>query len=142
MGYATQSDLVERYGVSMLVDLTDRADPPAGDIDPGVVARALADTDALIDGYLAGRYVLPLPSMPAQLRDLAMTIAVYKLHRDAVSDKVRQDYVDAVKMLTLIAGGSVRLSVAGAEPAGSGASGVRVSDRARQLTPATMKGFI
>jgi phage gp36-like protein len=40
--YATQSDLVERYGESMLIDLTDRAEPAAGAIDSGVVASARA----------------------------------------------------------------------------------------------------
>ena len=52
MTYASQADLVGRYGESMLVDLTDRAEPPAGEIDAGVVTRALEDTDAAINGYL------------------------------------------------------------------------------------------
>lgn len=142
MTYASQSDLVDRFGTAMLVDLTDRADVATGEIDAAVVARALADTDAAIDGYLKGRYALPLPTTPPLLRDIAIAIAIYKLHRDAVGEKIRQDYVDAEKKLLLIAGGSIRLDVAGAEPEASGTNGVRVTDRERPLTAESLKGYI
>lgn len=142
MSYATQAQLVERYGQSMLLDLTDRAEPPAGAIDPAVVDRALADTDALIDGYLKGRYALPLASTPPLLRDLALSIAVYKLHRNVASEKIRQDYEDAMRSLREIASGAVRLDVAGTEPAGSGATGVRTNDRERPFTEDNLKGFV
>ena len=142
MSYASQQDLVERYGAVMLTDLTDRADPPSGSIDEAVVLRALADSDAMIDGYLKGRYALPLAVTPPALRDLGVAIAIYKLHRDTSSDKIRQDYVDACKTLLQIAAGTVRLDVAGVEPEASGASGVRISDRRRDLTPGNLRGFI
>ncbi|MDD1534565.1 MULTISPECIES: gp436 family protein [unclassified Bradyrhizobium] len=142
MTYATQAELVERFGETMLIDLTDRVDPPAGAIDSGVVTDALADTDAMIDGYLLNRYQLPLATTPALLNDLAKAIAIYKLHRDSVSDKIRADYQDALKTLKQIADGVVRLNVAGVEPASSGATGVRVTDRPRDFTPDNLKGFI
>lgn len=142
MTYATQAELVERFGKTMLVDLTDRGESPTGMIDAAVVTDALTDTDAMIDGYLLGRYHLPLASTPALLKDLAKVIAIYKLHRDAVSDKIRGDYEDAQKTLRLIASGDIRLNVAGVEPASSGASGVRTTDRPRDFTPDNLKGFI
>lgn len=142
MTYATQDDLVERFGESMLIDLSDRANPPAGAIDATVITKALTDADAQIDGYLLGRYLLPLASTPDLVNDLAKTIAIYKLHRDAVSDKIRADYQDALKQLAQIAAGAIRLNVAGVEPTSSGATGVRVSDRPRDLTPDNLKGFI
>jgi phage gp36-like protein len=142
MTYALASDLVDRYGTPMLVDLTDRADPPAGTIDDAVVARALADTDASIDGYLLGRYVLPLTAVPDLLRDLAISIAVYKLHRDTVSTKIGTDYANALKTLALISSGTIRLNVAGIEPVASSATGVRTTDRDKPLTADSLKGFI
>lgn len=142
MTYASQSDLVERFGERMLIDLTDRADPPAGAIDAAVVAKALTDTDSQIDGYLLGRYLLPLATTPDLLNDLAKAIAIYKLHRDIVSDKIRDDYTDALKTLDKIASGAVRLNVAGVEPPSSGATGVRTTDRNRDFTPENLKGFI
>jgi phage gp36-like protein len=142
MTYASQADLVDRYGAPMLVDLTDRAEVATGAIDDAVIARALADTDAAIDGYLKGRYALPLPTTPPALRDIALSIAVYKLHRDAVSEKIRVDYVDAIKSLALISSGTIRLDVAGIEPEASGATGVRFTDRDRPLTADSLKGYI
>jgi phage gp36-like protein len=142
MTYASQADLVDRYGTDMLVDLTDRATPPAGAIDAAVVERALNDTDAQIDGYLLGRYLLPLATTPVVLRDIAQAMAIYKLHRDTVADKIAADYKSALDTLKQVASGAIRLNVAGAEPASSGASGVRTTDRERDMTPGNLRGFI
>lgn len=142
MPYATQAQLIERFGERMLTDLSDRADPPVGAIDAGVVARALNDTDAVIDGYLAGRYALPLAEVPPQLVDLALSIAIYKLHRYAPDQKVKDDHDAAMKSLGLIATGTIRLPAGGVEPAVAASSGVETVDRERDLTPEGMRGFI
>lgn len=142
MSYATQQLLVERFGERLLLQVADRADPPAGTIDAEVVGRALADTDAMIDGYLAGRYVLPLESTPPLLVDLAAQIAIYKLHIFAPDQKIVDDYKDAVSTLTRISNGVVRLPIAGVEPAGAGSAGVVTIDRERDFTPENMKGWI
>ncbi len=142
MSYATEQQLVDRYSERMLVQLTDRALPATGEIDPDVIARALADTDATIDGYLKGRYRLPLASVPPLVTDLALAIAIYKLHRKAPDEKIRKDYDDALRTLRDIANGVVRLDVAGVEPEASGASGVKTNDRERPLTPENLKGFV
>jgi phage gp36-like protein len=142
--YATQAQLIDRYGEAMLIDLTDRGDPPSGEIDVDVVSRALADADAAIDGYLAGRYQAPLSAPPPPaVTDLALAIAIYKLHRNVASDKIRNDYTDALKMLRDISAGVASLAgVDGAAPPGSGASGVRTNQPTRPMTADTMKGFI
>lgn len=142
MTYATQDDLTARYGESMLIDLTDRSTPPSGAIDGSVVTAALEDTDALIDGYLKVRYALPLAVTPKLVTDLALPIALYKLHRNQASDKVRTDYTDALALLRQISAGQVRLDVAGVEPEASGATGVKTQDRCRDFTPDNLKGFI
>lgn len=142
MNYASQDQLVERYGNQLLVDLTDRATPPSGAIDADVVTRALDDTNALIDGYLKGRYLLPLATTPPLLTDLAQQIAIYKLHKQMVSDKIQRDYDGAIATLKQIANGIVRLDVAGVEPAASGSQGVQFNDRDRDMTPDNMTGFI
>jgi phage gp36-like protein len=142
LAYATQQQLVDRYGEDMLRKITDRAKPPANATDAAVVARALADTDAVIDGYLLGRYQLPLATTPALLADLAASIAIYKLHGSTAAEKITEDYNAALRTLREIAQGVVRLAVAGIEPAASGSEGVRVVDRERDLTPDNLKGFI
>lgn len=142
MTYTSLAQLTDRYGQQMLVELTDRATPATGEIDEGVVARALSDTDAAIDGYLAGRYRLPIAETPPLLADLAQVIAIYKLHSRTANEKIEKDYLQALKTLSEISKGVVRLNLAGVEPPASGTSGVRTSDRDRDMTPENLKGFV
>jgi phage gp36-like protein len=141
MSYATLQQLTDRFGADMLMELTDRTGA-ADAIDTSVVDRALADADAFIDGFLKGRYLLPLTATPAIVRDLALTISIYKLHGNVASDKIRRDYDDALRTLRDIAAGIVRLDVAGVEPTASGATGVRTNDRERPFTSENLKGFV
>lgn len=142
MAYCTLDELIDRYGEGELVQLTDRGEEASGEVNAATVARAIADTDAIIDGYLKNRYLLPLSDTPPLLADIAKTVAFYKLHTAVAPDKARRDYEDAMRLLDKIASGSIRLDVAGAEPAASGSSGVRTNDRERELTPDNMKGFV
>lgn len=142
MGYVSQQELVDRFGERLLLQVADRADPPAGTIDADVVARAVADTDAMIDGYLAGRYILPLEATPPLLTDVAAAIAIYKLHIFTPDQKLSDDYKDAISTLSKIASGTVKLPVAGVEPVGSGSAGVITIDRERDFTPENLRGFI
>lgn len=143
MTYATQTSLTERYGEQMLVALSDRADVPTGSIDAAVVARALAEADALIDGYLAGLYSLPLASVPPILPPLAEAIAIYTLHITEPEAKVKADYEAAIKRLADISKGVIKLKdAAGLEPAAPQGTGVQITDRERAFTPDTMRGFV
>lgn len=142
MSYITLDQLTDRYGERLLVQITDRAAPPVGSVDTAVVNRALADTDAVIDGYLAGRYALPLAEVPPLLTDLGQAIAIYKLHMFEPDPKIAQDYKDALASLDRIAKGVIRLPVTGIEPESSGASGVVTIDREREFTPENLTGFI
>lgn len=141
MPYATQAELTDRYGAQRLIDLTDRVEPPAGTIDATVVDRALADTDALIDGYVGARYDLPLASVPALLRDLALAIAFHKLHLDMTPEKVAEDHREALRTLDRISKGSVKLDIAGAEPAGAVIGQPAHSAPDRVFTSDTLKDF-
>lgn len=142
MSYVSQQQMIDRFGSRTLLQLADRADPPAGTIDATIVSRVLADTDAVIDGYLAGRYALPLSATPPLLIDIAAAIAIYKLHVFAPDKKIEDDYRDAIATLTKISTGVVQLPVAGVAPAASGSAGVEVTDRDRDITPENMRGFI
>ncbi|MEE2916658.1 MAG: DUF1320 domain-containing protein [Pseudomonadota bacterium] len=142
MTYATLAGLTDRFGLDLIVQLTDRAAVPTGLVDAAVMARALADADAVIDASLAVRYRLPLDSVPAIVVDIALSIAIYKLHRFAPDPKIKDDYDQALRDLREIAAGTKRLDVAGIAPVSSGAGGVVTTDRARPLTPETLTGFV
>ncbi len=142
MAYCTLADLIERYGERQLIALTDRGDFATNAIDEPTVERAIADTAAVIDGYVATRYALPIDPVQPLLRDLALAIAIWKLHTAAPDPKVEADYKEALRQLSQIAQGLVRLNAAGIEAPGTGGSGARLTDRARPLTADNLKGFI
>lgn len=115
MSYATQADMEARYGLDELVARTDRN--AVGAVDATVLNRALADADAEIDGYLAARYALPLPTVPAMLARIACDIARYRLWEDLASDEVRRRYEDARRLLEAISRGTVSLGLPANLPA-------------------------
>jgi phage gp36-like protein len=122
MPYATQADLEARFGVDELTQLTDRVG--AGVPDAGIIARALSDADAEIDGYLASRYALPLATVPPVLARIACDIARYRMWEDRASEEVRIRYEDARRALESIAKGvmSLGLPETNAAPALAGVS--------------------
>ena len=142
MSYCTLQELTDRYGERTLIDLSDRDDAPTGVIDDALIGSAIDDAGAEIDGYLRGRYALPLAATPPVLRDLCLRVAIYKAHTHVVTDKIRRDYEDAMRSLRMIADGSIRLDIAGSEPTSSGSSDVVMTDTSRPITVASMKGYI
>lgn len=145
MSYATLQQLTDRYGETMLVDLTDRGTVATGSIDTDVVDRALADTDAVINARIAARYDLAsvAAAVPEVLVDIALCIAIWKLHRYEANPKIKDDYTEAMRQLREIGDGTMRLPIeAGGEPEGTGETGARVTDRERPFTEETMKGWI
>lgn len=108
MAYATQADLEALFGVSELAELTDRVNGEVVDAD--VVTRALNAACAEIDGYLAGRYQLPLATVPEILVRLNYDMARYYLYADGATETVRNRYTDAVRLLRAIGSGDAKLA--------------------------------
>lgn len=143
MPYTTLQDLTDKFGERMLIRLTDRDELATDTINTDVVDRAIADTDALIDGHVKVRYALPMAEVPPLVSTLALDIVIYKLHVLEPDPKIKADYDAAMKSLRSISDGTIRLPLAtGGDAAGSGSSGARVTDRDRPFTADKMKGFI
>jgi len=107
VSYAIAQDLIDRFGLDELIQLTDREG--TGDYDPNIAARALADADEEINGYLRGRETLPLASVPAVLKRVACDIARYRLFGISAPEEVRKRYEDARAWLRDVASGRVVL---------------------------------
>ncbi len=112
MTYATQDDMVARFGETELVQLTDDAE--TGEIGPRL-AVALADADQVINGYAAGTYAVPLSPVPDLVTRWACDIARYFLHRDGVTEPVEKNYKAAVAGLKDVAKGDLILECQGLE---------------------------
>ncbi len=104
MLYATPEGLVKRYGEQSIKTLAISADSPK-------VAEAIEDASQTIDSYLAGRYTLPLKSVPAVLERHCCYIARYFLEKNRATDQARRDYDDSIRYLEKVANGTISLGI-------------------------------
>ncbi|OHX21241.1 gp436 family protein [Chromobacterium sphagni] len=107
--YATRDDMLQRFGEKEVISLTDRE--YSGQVDDPLLADALADAGVEIDGYIGGRYPLPLAQPPKILAGYACDIARYRLCGSGtqLTEDIRDRYRDAVRFLELVAAGKVTL---------------------------------
>ena len=109
MSYATVAELQDRLGEPRLTQLTDLQDPPIGLVDQVGAQKALDDASGEIDGYLVGRYTLPLATPPAVLRVHCITIAHYRLLGERADEVTREAYKAACAFLASVAKGDFPL---------------------------------
>lgn len=138
MGYAAKSDMILRHGEEILIELSDHSG--LGTVNDTVLNQALADAEALIDGYVAQRYRLPMSPVPEILKKHACSIAFYNLHRGRYTDEVRKEYEDVLTFLRGVARGEVSLPAAGHESASAPAE-ARVEGPDRIFNRDSLKVF-
>lgn len=138
MPYATQQNLIDRFGESELLALADRDNNDV--VEAAIVDDAIGDADRIIDGYISARYDLPLSSTPEILTAFACDIARYRLHIDSPPDVVRDRYKDAIKGLMDISAGKASLDVDGKE-ADAKPGGIAISSSSPLFGRDAMKGF-
>jgi phage gp36-like protein len=110
--YATLADMVARFGEEQLVQLTDRN--RSGVVDAVVIDQALTDASAVVDGYLSGRYEIPLTPVPPILVGYTCDLARYNLYPDAElseTNPVRARQRDAIKFLQFVGEGKLSLGI-------------------------------
>jgi phage gp36-like protein len=139
VSYITQQELTRRFGEDEVIQLTDRA--RTGAVDTDVLDQAIDDAGAEIDGYLAGRYRLPLDPVPRALVPLAANIVRYRLYDDAAPDEVRSRYEDAVKFLTALAKGQFSLGQPVEEESAADRPGPHFRARPRSFDDHTLKDY-
>lgn len=76
----------------------------------GGVERALQDAAEEADSYVAVRYTVPLPSVPAPLKVAVCDIARFRLYKDRPTEEVKYRYEQAVKWLKSVARGEATLT--------------------------------
>lgn len=133
MTYATQAELVARFTETEIGQVADT--DGSGEIDPALVARALADADAEIDAALAARYQLPLLNVPPLLTRIACDLARFSLYTDQVPPVVELRYKNAVRLLADIAAGRVSLGLPTPPDAAAGGNAVAVKTPVRIFGP-------
>lgn len=139
MTYATKQNLIDRFTEGELIELTDDAN--LGVVDEAAVAKALADADAEINSYLAGRYTLPLAQTSDELERLACDIARYHLYDTSATEAVKTRYDDAVKKLRDVARGVASLGIDQASQPVKVAGGAAISSGGRDFGRADRGGW-
>ncbi len=144
MAYATPQDISTRYPERDLIQLTNE-DSTATTVNTAVVQAALDDASAEIDGYLAGRFTMPLTDAPAVLTRLAADMAIYRMQAlRPIHDlaEARRRYDDAIAMLTRVAAGELTLGIAADGRETAIATGAEQSEGpTRIFSRGSMKGF-
>jgi phage gp36-like protein len=107
MAYTSQSALNSRFGQAEIDSLLDRN--REGTPDTAALAAVIRDADALIDGYIGGKYTLPLVFVPDLLANLSADIVRFRLYDAQAPEEVRRRYEDALAVLKGIASGEVVL---------------------------------
>lgn len=110
MTYATQADMEDAFGATEILQIADRDGdslPDAGFLD-AVLERA----DSCIDGYLSGRYALPLATpYPPVIVATACDLARYWLYDNEATERVREGFEDAMAWLKDVAASKVLLQL-------------------------------
>jgi phage gp36-like protein len=124
MAYATVADLLAAYGEQEVIALTDRED--IGAVDATVALGALERASSEADTYIAGRYALPLASVPQALTAVVCDIARYRLSGGETTETtpIADRYKAAVTWLKDIAAGRAVLPGVSTGTGESGAGGV------------------
>ena len=140
MTYATLPDLIKRAGQQEILQIADR--DRDGTPDPDVIEAAIRDGMNTVNGYVAAKYAVPLPSVPDLVRTWTVSIARYVLHRNTPPDHVRTDYEDAIKALKDVAAGRLVLPVAdGQEAPASVAGKIMAAHPPQVFTPEKLRGW-
>jgi len=117
--YCTAEDIDGCIPKARLIELTDDAEPSTGEINAEIIGKAIDDAAATIDALIAGRYSLPLASIPPILKKISIDLSIYNLFaRHADSEEFKgacKRHDNAMKLLQMIADGTVTLGIAEAE---------------------------
>lgn len=143
MAYASQQDLIDRFGETELQQLTDKVNRPATTIDETTVSKCLADAEDLVDSYVGKLYSLPIASPPPILTRITCEIARFYLHGRRVDkdDPVSRAHDAAIAWLKDLSKGMVQLEADGIAASQAGDSEVRTEAPDRVFTRDSMKGF-
>lgn len=110
--YCTPEDIEKQVSTHTLIQLTND-NPEQEIVDTIVCEEALIYSSTLIDGYLRGKYTLPLNNHFPLLRIIAIDLSIYRLYSRRIytdiPESVTQAYKNAIKTLEDLKKGIISL---------------------------------
>jgi phage gp36-like protein len=150
VAYATEAQAIAIYGTAYITLACDRDDN--GTLDSTAFALALDIATLEMDGYLLGRYPLPLETPPAHFQKLCVDIAVYNAAAvgTVATDLIAKRYEAAIHYMELVAANKVKLELAPATTAANAAytptlqtkSTIEIVSTDRQFKRDSLKGLM
>lgn len=107
--YLDIAEFVQAYGLPEVVAMTDGVGD--GRIDRDMLIKALIAAQSVVDGFIGGRYALPLTTVPQLVKTWVGDIARARLYPNGAPDGVAQAAKDATSMLGKVASGAMPLAV-------------------------------
>lgn len=111
MDYCTIEDIETQTSTPTLIQLT--SDDGQEAVDRVVAQEAILYSSTLIDGYLRGRYTLPLDAHFPLLRILAIDLSIHRLYsrrmKDEMPEVIENNYKNAISTLKDIQKGIISL---------------------------------
>ena len=112
MTYCTPEDIERQVSTHTLIQLTND-NPEQETVDLVVCEEAIIYSSTLIDGYLRGKYTLPLNNHFPLLRIIAIDISIYRLYSrriyTEIPESVTQAYKNSIKTLEDLKKGIITL---------------------------------
>lgn len=130
MAYATNQDVKDRFGVTLIAQLTTESSSTAP--DEAVITTARQGAEAQINSYLSRRrYKVPIDvikhaEVGALLKSYTLDLVHYRLRKDkgSVPEGVSKQYDEVVKWLMLVAEGGADLPAVDEEIEDSSVTGL------------------
>ena len=112
MAYATVANANALYGADAIAVCCDR-DPEDGSLDTTSFEVHLDNATDMMDGYLLGRYPLPLETPPAIFKRICVDIARYTASSPAVmTTQIEELYKAAMLYMRDVAQNRIKLKIA------------------------------
>lgn len=113
MAYCVLADLQNATSADDLILLTD--DAGTGAVVTAKITWAIAKADAYIDSYLRAQVTVPLTTVPTEVKEVSISLAIYYLYErrnQPIREDVRMRFEDATNWLKACSRGDVVLQTA------------------------------
>jgi len=144
--YCTLADIEKkRIPTSMLIQLTDDDENPTGEINEETVNGVIKDAQVLFEGYVRGRYPLPLNPVPDMAVTIVADLAAYGMFCLRPTFEVLKTIQDrrdtALNLMARIQDGRMPLYDPPTAPAATGGNAVQFTTPERVFTRDTLRNF-
>lgn len=137
MPYASQADMVMRFGQAEMIRLSAPGDELPSSPDAAKIGVALADASGIIDTALRNRYALPLTFFPPEITRACCVLARYDLARGQDKQPSKEMIAERRETMDWLASLSTGTALLDA-PAGGAAAGAMAEQR--QVLPFEARG--